>query len=93
MPRVDFVEAWFKACRFTIASGRQSAEATAAGAAVARHLSLYRGAPVLKATELYIAADGRPVGFFISHYHPAHICIASQHRWAAHHARVRNVAK
>jgi len=82
LARIDFVETWSKVGQFTIELCQQTVEAVEADADVACRLKLKRGKPVLRSTETYLASEEQPVGLFISFYHPAHICIASQHHWA-----------
>jgi GntR family transcriptional regulator len=81
--RVDFVETWTEACGFTIDVFRQSVEAVAADASVERRLGVRRHTPLLKGAKFCITKDGRVAGFFVGYYHPDHISISLQHRWAA----------
>jgi len=83
LARVDFVETWSRICEFEIAFCRQTVEAVAADANIARQLGLHRNSPVLKSTELYVAPQDCPAGLYVSFYNPAHVCIASHHHWGA----------
>ena len=51
-----------------VAEVRQDIRATAAGAAIARHLGLAEGAPVLLIRRRYVAEDGRLVEIAVNHY-------------------------
>lgn len=81
LSQVDFIETWSDVCGFEIGSCKQTIDAVAASAEVAKHLSVKRGTPVLKATEVYITVEGRHAGLYITHYHPDRVCIASQQQW------------
>ncbi|MCF7838522.1 MAG: GntR family transcriptional regulator [Candidatus Marinimicrobia bacterium] len=80
LAQIAFLETWARRMHLEFKSCRQSIEAVACPPAVAAHLGLTPGAPVLLSTELYAAAPG-PVGLFTSYYHPRHICITSHYHW------------
>ena len=79
LARVDFLEAWCDAQHFKPTACRQRVEATPATARDHKRLGLATGAPLLKAVDIYDSAKGKPVGLFVSHYHPQHITIASRY--------------
>ena len=55
-----------------VARAEQVIEAAAAGEQAASYLGLAPGAPVLRVTRVYYAADGRPVEAVFVRYHPDH---------------------
>lgn len=63
-----FLERWQEVQQITLAYATQVIEAVAAKGAVARHLAIKSGTPVLKGTEIYYLADDCPAGVFVSHY-------------------------
>ena len=81
LAKVDFLEVWMKNADFSIVSCSQTIEAVPATDWVAKALALQPGQPVLQSSETYQATDGGPAGFFVSYYHPTHMCIASHYDW------------
>ncbi len=81
LARVDFLERWAGGADFKVHHCQQTVEAIAADDMTARWLELPRGAPVLKATEMFYASVVQPAGLFVTCYHPQHICIRSSIRW------------
>jgi DNA-binding GntR family transcriptional regulator len=57
---------------------RQTVDAVAAPAAIARALGLRRGTPLLRALRSYHAADGRLIEIFEAHYHPTRYRFSAQ---------------
>jgi DNA-binding GntR family transcriptional regulator len=82
LARVDFVEAWRDAQGLAPTVCRQQIEAVAATAIDRNRLRVAVKAPLLKTTEIYYGPNARPIGLFVSHYHPAHITVTSRHRLA-----------
>lgn len=78
LARVDFLEAWCDAQHFKPTACRQRVEAAPASARDHKRLGLATGAPLLKAIDIYDVARNKPIGLFVSHYHPEHITIASR---------------
>lgn len=76
--RVDFVEAWCEAQHFKPTECRQRVEAGPASARDHERLGLTPGTPLLKTVEIYNVARKKPVGLFVSHYHPQYITITSR---------------
>jgi GntR family transcriptional regulator len=82
LARVDFLESWCAAQGLKPKVCRQQVQAVTANAADQKLLNLPVGSPLLRTIDLYEAGNGRPIGLFVSHYHPEYITISSHHFFA-----------
>lgn len=78
LQRVDFIEAWRDVQQLELTACRQRVQAVCATAIDTRRLGVEAGAPLLKAIDIYDVSRDKPIGLFVSHYHPEHITIASR---------------
>ncbi|NQU39713.1 MAG: GntR family transcriptional regulator [Lentisphaerae bacterium] len=78
LARVDFIEAWCEAQQFCPLTCRQRVNAVTVTPIDAQRFGLPVGTPLLKAVDIYDVAQAKPVGLFVSHYHPEYITITSR---------------
>lgn len=82
LARVDFVEAWCEVQQLRPTTCRQRIEAVKATAIDEERLGISKGAPLLRAVDIYDTARDKPAGLFVSHYHPQYITITSRFDYA-----------
>jgi len=81
LSRIDFIQTWARVCRFQIEYCHQNVEAVKSSKEDKMHLGIPAGSPILKTTEVFHAAGGRPAGIFVSHYHSEQFYISSTFDW------------